>query len=224
MFHPRKFYNVTYWVYAVFPGHFNVTRLWCRRKPGKYRFWTKIPIALPWILIKGDGDYIIHNIGCLVTIINFISPLYCWKKVQTLKAEPFLWLVLALYRSTRNADCVWSLYSLDYLLLQVCSLFFIILSFYIRKKILWWISTRMCMSLISPRPQLGWYNSVTKGTCNLKNRKKLFLLLPILLETMNWTCEQQIIIFIWETCFCRRLQIHVYKQNAIFFILQNIFV
>lgn len=124
MFHPRKFYNVTYWVYAVFPGHFNVTRLWCRRKPGKYRFWTKIPIALPWILIKGDGDYIIHNIGCLVTIINFISPLYCWKKVQTLKAEPFLWLVLALYRCTRNADCVWSLYSLDYLLLQVCSLFF----------------------------------------------------------------------------------------------------
>lgn len=135
MFHPRKFYNVTYWVYAVFPGHFNVTRLWCRRKPGKYRFWTKIPIALPWILIKGDGDYIIHNIGCLVTIINFISPLYCWKKVQTLKAEPFLWLVLALYRCTRNADCVWSLYSLDYLLLQVCSLFFLILSFYIRKKI-----------------------------------------------------------------------------------------
>lgn len=134
MFHPRKFYNVTYWVYAVFPGHFNVTRLWCRRKPGKYRFWTKIPIALPWILIKGDGDYIIHNIGCLVTIINFISPLYCWKKVQTLKAEPFLWLVLALYRCTRNADCVWSLYSLDYLLLQVCSLFFLILSFYIRKK------------------------------------------------------------------------------------------
>lgn len=158
MFHPRKFYNVTYWVYAVFPGHFNVTRLWCRRKPGKYRFWTKIPIALPWILIKGDGDYIIHNIGCLVTIINFISPLYCWKKVQTLKAEPFLWLVLALYRCTRNADCVWSLYSLDYLLLQVCCLFFLILSFYIRKKILWWISTRMWMSLISPRPQLGWYN------------------------------------------------------------------
>lgn len=63
-----------------------------------------------------------------------------------------------------------------------------------------------------------------KGNLQSENRKKLFLLLPILLETINWTCEQQIIIFILKTRFYRRLQIHVYKQNAIFFILQNSFV
>lgn len=63
-----------------------------------------------------------------------------------------------------------------------------------------------------------------KGNLQSEKQKKIILIATNPIRDNELNLRTTNYYFFLKACFYRRLQIHVYKQNAIFFILQNIFV